>query len=389
MNYKAGTKLYIKIAAACDWDAPIGVSYSLKIKTTADNSWEQEENDSSSTATVISSNQEKTGSLIYSLVKDDIDYYAYTVDRKGYFEVHFSKKDPTNEAEHGWTIVLYDQSGQEIDRYIGYKTVLTTQKYNFKPGTKVYVAVHPGWIYDIPGDIQYTIKINQVARADWEVETTEYEHESPWDARIKNVANLSAEKIYGSLWRSGDDDVYKLSAKKNGTITVEFNPQNVDSVLGRGYVIAVHNKKGKQVAEYINLTSAKSIKFNVKKGDYYVVVKGNNYEDPIGNVYSISATSQTITVPSMKSKKITYKSSSDTLKWKKVKKIDGYEIQVCKNKKFKKKSTTVYTSEKRSYKLPWSLKSRTYYVRIRAYKDTVTGEKIYGKFTKVKKIKKK
>ena len=164
MNYKAGTKLYVKIAAACDWDAPVGVAYSLKIKTTADSSWEQEDNDSSSAATVIGPNQEKTGSLIYSLVKDDIDYYAYTVDRKGYFEVEFSKKNPTDEAAHGWSIVLYNQSGQEIDRYNGCETALTTQKYNFKPGTKVYVAVYPGWIYEIPGDIQYTIKINQVAK---------------------------------------------------------------------------------------------------------------------------------------------------------------------------------------------------------------------------------
>ena len=88
----------------------------------------------------------------------------------------------------------------------------------------------------------------------------------------------------------------------------------------------------------------------------------------------------------MKSKKITYKSSSDTLKWKKVKSVDGYEIQLCKNKKFKKKATTVFTSEKTSYELPWNLDDGTYYVRIRAYKDTVTGDKVYGKFTKVKKI---
>ena len=91
----------------------------------------------------------------------------------------------------------------------------------------------------------------------------------------------------------------------------------------------------------------------------------------------------------MQGKKVTYKSASDTLKWSKVKKIDGYEIQVCKNKKFKTKSTTVYTTENGSYVLPWSLSNGTYYVRIRAYKDSVSGEKIYGKFTKVKKIKKK
>lgn len=59
MNYKAGTQLFIKIVAADTYDPPVGVSYSLKIKTTADSSWEQESNDSVSVATVLLANQEK------------------------------------------------------------------------------------------------------------------------------------------------------------------------------------------------------------------------------------------------------------------------------------------------------------------------------------------
>lgn len=169
-------------------------------------------------------------------------------------------------------------------------------------------------MYEIPGDVQYSIKVNQLVKSDWESENCKYENEHSWNTRIKEVATLSEKKIYGSLWCQGDDDVYKLSVKKNGKITVKFDPQNVESVLDRGYVIAIYNKKGKEVKRYNWVTSVQNYIFNAKKGTYYVVVLGNGYIDPVGNVYSISATQKTFTVPSMKSKKITYKSSSDTLK---------------------------------------------------------------------------
>ena len=76
-------------------------------------------------------------------------------------------------------------------------------------------------------------------------------------------------------------------------------------------------------------------------------------------------------------------------KWKKAKKVDGYELQVCKNKKFKKKYTSYFVTENTSYVLPYSVGRGTYYVRVRAYREAITGEKVYGKYTKVKKIKKK
>lgn len=91
----------------------------------------------------------------------------------------------------------------------------------------------------------------------------------------------------------------------------------------------------------------------------------------------------------MKSKKISYTTKTATLKWKIVKNVHGYEIQICPNKKFKKSSTKVYTTTETSYKLGWTVPRGTHYVRIRAYADLVTGDKLYGKYTKVKKVTKK
>lgn len=67
--------------------------------------------------------------------------------------------------------------------------------------------------------------------------------------------------------------------------------------------------------------------------------------------------------------------------------VSGFQIQYAQNKKFtkKKKSKMVgkWTSEKTITKLK---KGKTYYVRVRAYKKSA-GKKIYGKWSKIKKIK--
>lgn len=73
--------------------------------------------------------------------------------------------------------------------------------------------------------------------------------------------------------------------------------------------------------------------------------------------------------------------------WKWKTSVSGFQIQYAQNKKLtkKKKSKTVgkWTSKNTITKLK---KGKTYYVRVRAYKKS-SGKKIYGKWSKVKKIK--
>lgn len=71
------------------------------------------------------------------------------------------------------------------------------------------------------------------------------------------------------------------------------------------------------------------------------------------------------------------------LKWKKFSGAKGYQIQYATNKKFKKKKIK-YTSKK-MYTIKKLKKKKTYYFRVRAY--TIDGKKkVYGKWSKVKKI---
>ena len=76
------------------------------------------------------------------------------------------------------------------------------------------------------------------------------------------------------------------------------------------------------------------------------------------------------------------------LKWKKIKGADGYEIRYALNKKFTKVKK-IKTVKGTSVKLTNLKKKKTYFVSVRAYKVSANGEKVYGKWSKVKSAKTK
>lgn len=387
LNYRAGTRLYLKVDANWTSEAPTGQSYKLKVSSTADGGWEQEYDDTMATAMPLLSNATRTGSLISG---SDVDYYAYTADTNGYFTLNLTREDPTANARWGWDIDVYDTAGNCLCEYNGIKTSFTSQKLNFKPGTKVYVKVSANWSSEAPMDQVYFLQAATAANANWETETMKTSSDS-WSSRISDAATLTGTKRYGSLWCSSDNDVYKLKVSKTGKVTLKFYPNNTEDNVGWGYDIEVYKKNGDKATIYKQIKTETTKTFYAKKGTYYVVVSANwkSSAPSSYDAYAITAKSKASTIPSMKSKKVSYASKTATLKWKKAKNVDGYEIQLCSNKKFRKSKTKVFTTVESSYKFGWSVARGTYYVRVRAYADTVTGDRLYGKFTKVKKIKKK
>jgi Fibronectin type III domain. len=78
------------------------------------------------------------------------------------------------------------------------------------------------------------------------------------------------------------------------------------------------------------------------------------------------------------------KKQTVTLSWRKIAGVKGYQIQFAVNKKFKKK-TGKFTN-KTKYTLKKLKKKKTYYFRVRAYRQN-GGKKLYGKWSNTKKIK--
>lgn len=73
--------------------------------------------------------------------------------------------------------------------------------------------------------------------------------------------------------------------------------------------------------------------------------------------------------------------------YKKVKGADGYEISYASSKKFTDKATKKSYTKALKMNIRNLKKGKTYYVRVRAYKTDSAKAKIYGTYSKVKRIK--
>ena len=78
------------------------------------------------------------------------------------------------------------------------------------------------------------------------------------------------------------------------------------------------------------------------------------------------------------------KAGTAVLKWKKLKQVNGYEVQFSTDKKFRTFDTV--KTGKVSVTLKKLISGKTYYVRVRGYRN-VKGGRIYGAWSKVKKVK--
>ena len=93
---------------------------------------------------------------------------------------------------------------------------------------------------------------------------------------------------------------------------------------------------------------------------------------------------------STNTKKIKAAKKAVSVEWKKVSGVNGYEIQLATDKKFKKNKKTVTIKKQKTTKTTVKkLKAKKkYYVRIRTYK-IVNGKKVYSAWSKVKSVKTK
>lgn len=89
-------------------------------------------------------------------------------------------------------------------------------------------------------------------------------------------------------------------------------------------------------------------------------------------------------------KKITYKKGKINVKFSKVKNIDSFIIQISSKKNFKSGKTKEYNVKKsKKNKKIKVKKNKIYYVRIRAVKKDSIGNSVYGKWSKIKKVRTK
>lgn len=96
-----------------------------------------------------------------------------------------------------------------------------------------------------------------------------------------------------------------------------------------------------------------------------------------------------VTVKRASIKSLSAEKNKLTVNYKKVSSAQGYQIQVSMSKKFKKKATISKTYKKNktfTRTIRKLKKNKLYYVRVRAYKKDSTNANVYGKWSKVKRI---
>lgn len=129
-----------------------------------------------------------------------------------------------------------------------------------------------------------------------------------------------------------------------------------------------------------NLTSATLYTYRVRG---YNVVNNKKYYGKWKTVSSVTKPNKvTINTPTTNTK------HQITVKWNKMNRVSGYQVQVCSNRScsnaVRTKSVSGYS--KTSYTSGNYKKRKTYYVRVRAYK-VVNGKRTYGAWSSVKSIK--
>lgn len=184
------------------------------------------------------------------------------------------------------------------------------------------------------------------------------------------------------------EDLMYSGKEMDCDISVEYD--NKTLIEGKDYIL-LGDYLAKYSGEYVVLvegigdySGTVSIKYNVKpnpnlpeNSDETTISKTNKSSNNITN--NVKKTN----IKRTKILKLKSKKKSLLIRWKRVRKVKGYEIHISRTKKFKKCKKYVVKKARKNSILVRKLKKKTkYYVRVRSYAKT-RGVKRYSKWSKV------
>lgn len=339
--------------------------YNFTLVYSASNSWEKEANNSFSTATKVNTNSVCYGSISNS-DSTDIDYYKFSMANAGHIRIDFGKEYDSN-ADHGWNVILYNS---EQEKYIewtfncGNSKTDSTCEYGLPKGT-YYILIKPIDYDDT--SVTYNFNINFSSSAVWEKKLND-------DLATPNLMNVNT-TYYGTT-TSWNEDCYKFTLKKNGTVSIDFG-KAYDKDTSHGWDVRLYNTDREEVSKgdvYCGDTNIKSvISTDLVAGSYYLKVSPKAY-DVSEVVYNIKVTAKNepapaqSTVSAVSGLKIGGRAGDALrLNWNKNTSADGYIVEQYKSGSWTRiarigsNSTVTYRVEKLS-------PSTKYNFRVKAFK---------------------
>ena len=354
---------YLRIKAiSYDWTDK---KYNFTLVYSASNAWEKETNNSFSTASIVNTNSVYYGSISNSESTDN-DYYKFSLSDAGHIRIDFGKEYDSNEY-HGWNVILYNS---EQEKYIewtfncGNTKTDSTCEYGLPKGT-YYILIKPIDYDDT--SVTYNFNINFSSSAVWEKELND-------DLATPNLMNVNT-TYYGTT-TSWNEDCYKFTLKKNGTVSIDFG-KAYDKDTSHGWDVRLYNTDREEVSKgdvYCGDTNIKSvISTDLVAGSYYLKVSPKAY-DVSEVVYNIKVTAKNepapaqSTVYAVSGLKIGGRAGDALrLNWNKNTSADGYIVEQYKSGSWTRiarigsNSTVTYRVEKLS-------PSTKYNFRVKAFK---------------------
>lgn len=278
---------YLRIKAiSYDWT---DTKYNFTLVYSTSNAWEKETNNSFSTASMVNTNSVYYGSISNSDSTDN-DYYKFSLSDAGHIRIDFGKEYDSNEY-HGWNVILYNS---EQVKYIewtfncGNTKTDSTCEYGLPKGT-YYILIKPIDYDDT--SVTYNFNINFSSSAVWEKELND-------DLATPNLMKVNT-TYYGTT-TSWNEDCYKFTLKKNGTVSIDFG-KAYDKDTSHGWDVRLYNTDREEVSKgdvYCGDTNIKSvISTDLVAGSYYLKVSPKAY-DVSEVVYNIKVTAKNEPTPS-------------------------------------------------------------------------------------------
>ena len=162
-----------------------------------------------------------------------------------------------------------------------------------------------------------------------------------------------------------------------------MNPKDVSSNLGCGYRFKVLSGCGSTLYS-VEAKTAQSMTLYLKTGTYYIEMSAAwSYSAPVLKNYLVSAKFRAATP----GKILTINKSGAKVSWSKTSNVSGYQVAYSLRSNFRGAATK--TTTKTFYNLSNQKKGSTYYVRVRSYKTTATGARVYGTWSSVVTVRRK
>lgn len=372
------------------------LTYQFKLNYTPSDAWEKEFNESFYASTPMAVNTVERGSLRNS---SDVDYYQFTTEKDGFVTIQFQHNYIDSSSTY-WRLYFYNADEEQLSGY-DYEgntgDAVTSDCIGIPAGT-YYIKVDDYYF----SSFTYQFQVNFTASDAWE---TEFNHSFYTADPIKQGKTYT-----GTIMNGNDVDYYKITLKKQSTISYSFQHPFIDSTEAY-WKTGLYDADGNYIIGYDQKgNTGKKLKGEgktLKAGTYYLKVSSSNRHSAqpykISIIHRHSYTKKITKKPTLAAKgtaKYTCKECGDSytksvpklkptgvssfrvervydyyyttkheikFTWTRNKKADGYVIQACQNSDFSgRKSLQIKGGTKTTGTL--KLKSGGYYhCRIKAY----------------------